>query len=148
MSILRKLHNFADPQLDRMIQEIVLKINAISPDAFGAEAEGVAATLDAEHLTDFTHGDIAHTNRTALNAVSGTNTGDDKTSITGLLKGNGSAISAATANTDYVPAVSGANTLTLTGAGVDVTAPYLKLNGVNVGGGVSSSLALAYAIAL
>jgi hypothetical protein len=117
MSILRKLHNFSDPQLDRMIQEIVLKINAISPDAFGAEAEGVAATLDAEHLTDFAHGDIAHSNRAALNLVSGTNTGDDKTAVTGILKGNGSTISVAGSGTD----IKTVNGVSLLGSGDIVT---------------------------
>jgi hypothetical protein len=34
-----------------------------------------------------------------------------------------------TPNVDYVPAVSGSNTITLTAAGMDVTAPYLKCTG-------------------
>ena len=45
-------------------------------DISGKENVGVAASLDATHLSNFTHADIAHTNRTALNAVSGVNTGD------------------------------------------------------------------------
>lgn len=39
--------------------------------------------------------------------VSGTNTGDDKTGVTGLLKGNGTLISAALAGTDYLAPPSG-----------------------------------------
>ena len=42
----------------------------------GKENAGVAASADSSHLSAFSHSDIDHTNRTALNAVSGTNTGD------------------------------------------------------------------------
>lgn len=42
----------------------------------GKEDVGVAASTLAAHLLAFTHDDIAHTNRAALDAVSGTNTGD------------------------------------------------------------------------
>ena len=48
---------------------------------------------------------------------SGTNTGDDKTSVTGMMKGNGTTISAATANTDYLPATTGAAIQKANGAG-------------------------------
>lgn len=58
----------------------------------------------------------------------------DTTTVTGMLKGDGSAMSAGIPNLDYVPAISGDNTITLTAAGMDVTAPYLKLNGADVGG--------------
>ena len=37
---------------------------------------GHTGFLPSSHLTDFTHADIAHTNRTALDFVSGVNTGD------------------------------------------------------------------------
>lgn len=43
---------------------------------------GTAAALDSAHLGAFTHGDIAHANRAALDLVSGTNTGD-QTAVTG-----------------------------------------------------------------
>jgi len=46
------------------------------PDLSGKENVGVAATLDAAHLANFTHGNIAHSNRADLDAVSNTNTGD------------------------------------------------------------------------
>jgi hypothetical protein len=45
-------------------------------DLSGKENVGVAASLDAQHLLDFTHSDIVHINRSSLDLVSGTNTGD------------------------------------------------------------------------
>jgi hypothetical protein len=44
--------------------------------AASKENTGVAASLDSAHLSAFAHADIAHTNRAALDLVSGTNTGD------------------------------------------------------------------------
>ena len=43
--------------------------------------------------------------------VSGTNTGDDKTGVTGILKGNGTTISAATAGVDYIAPPAGTSIL-------------------------------------
>lgn len=76
MSILRKIANFPDPVMDRQIVDMVNAINRLAAGDIGAEVAGVAADLDAQHLVDFAHGDIAHANRTALNAVQGVNTGD------------------------------------------------------------------------
>ncbi len=46
-----------------------------------------SASAIAAHLSAYAHGDIAHSNRTALNAVSGTNTGDQD--LSGLAPKNG-----------------------------------------------------------
>lgn len=47
------------------------------------EAAGAVASGMAAHLAAYVHADITHTNRTALDLVSGTNTGDqDLTAIT------------------------------------------------------------------
>lgn len=51
----------------------------------GKENAGLAATLDGNHLSAFTHGDIAHANRTALDLVSGVNTGDQDPYTSGAL---------------------------------------------------------------
>jgi hypothetical protein len=61
VSILRKIANFSDPIVDRQIVEIVNAINALSASDIGGELIGVAADLDAQHLADFVHGDIAIT---------------------------------------------------------------------------------------
>lgn len=42
----------------------------------GKEAAGTAAGIMSAHTSAYAHADIAHTNRAALDAVSGTNTGD------------------------------------------------------------------------
>lgn len=63
----------------------------------GKEAAGVAAGLDSDHLSAFAHGDIAHSNRTALNLVSGTNTGDQD--LSSYLKKDGTV--ALTAGLDF-----------------------------------------------
>ena len=49
-------------------------------DITGKEDIGVASGLVTTHESTYAHADIAHTNRTALDAVSGTNTGDETTS--------------------------------------------------------------------
>lgn len=51
-------------------------VEGVHQDISGKEDAGVAAGLAGQHLSDFAHGDIAHTNRSALDAVSGVNTGD------------------------------------------------------------------------
>lgn len=51
----------------------------LESDIADKEAVGVAAAGDSDHLVDFTHADIAHGNRVALDAVAGTNTGDQTT---------------------------------------------------------------------
>ncbi|MFZ4856137.1 MAG: hypothetical protein ACOYL3_07045 [Desulfuromonadaceae bacterium] len=48
----------------------------VTAENIGAETSGTAAVLDAQHLLNFVHGDIAHSNRIDLDLVSGTNTGD------------------------------------------------------------------------
>lgn len=50
-------------------------------------------------------------------SVSGTNTGDDKTSLTGILKGNGTTIVATTANVDYLTPPAGTAILKAGGGG-------------------------------
>lgn len=74
--------------------------------------------IDQELLKRSKSSDVIHSNREALDLVSGTNTGNDKTSISGILKGNGSTVSAATANTDYVPAIAGTNYLKVDNTGI------------------------------
>jgi len=64
--------------------------------------QDLSGLLPNTHLTDFTHADIAHSNRAALDLVSGTNTGDQ--SLTGLVPYTG-----ATTNV-----VLGANTISTT----------------------------------
>jgi hypothetical protein len=89
-------------------------IEGAHQDISGKEDVGVAAGLDAQHLLDFTHGDIAHANRAALDNVSGTNTGDqvgDGVTITGAGTvadpfvatggGFGGEIDGGSASTDY-----------------------------------------------
>lgn len=49
-------------------------------DLSGKENVGVAAGLDGQHLLDYAHADIAHTNRADLDNVSGNNTGDQDSS--------------------------------------------------------------------
>jgi len=76
------------------------------------------------------------------------------TSITGLLKGNGTAISAATSGTDYAPATSGTSILSgngsgafsnvTIGTGLDFTSGTLSATG----GGGSTSIGLVRAIAI
>ena len=46
-------------------------------DITGKENVGVASGLVTTHESTYTHADIAHSNRAALDAVSGTNTGDE-----------------------------------------------------------------------
>lgn len=55
----------------------IARIDHVHPIDTSREASGTAAASMSTHLGAFVHGDIAHTNRTALNAVSGTNTGDE-----------------------------------------------------------------------
>ena len=76
MTILRKLANFPDPTLDRQITDMVIAINRLTSGDIGAEVAGVAADLDAQHIVDFAHDDIAHANRADLDSVQGVNTGD------------------------------------------------------------------------
>lgn len=51
-------------------------LDALEVDLSTKENIGVAASLDASHLAAFNHANIAHSNRSALDLVSGTNTGD------------------------------------------------------------------------
>jgi hypothetical protein len=60
-----------------------------SIDLGGKEDVGVAASLDAQHLLDFNHSDITHTNRHSLDLVSGTNTGDQDLSGYQLISAKG-----------------------------------------------------------
>jgi len=55
-------------------------------------------------------GFMSAADKTKLDAITGTNTGNDSTSVTGILKGNGSTISAATAGTDYSAGTSALST--------------------------------------
>lgn len=64
--------NLAQEIIDRAAADLVLQ-NDINT----KEDIGVAASLLAGHLSAFAHGDIAHSNRTALDAVTGVNTGDE-----------------------------------------------------------------------
>ena len=56
----------------------------------------------AQLNTALSDNDIATGGGVITGTSSGTNTGDDKTAVTGVLKGNGTTISAAVAGTDYV----------------------------------------------
>lgn len=51
-------------------------LDALEVDLSTKENVGVAASLDAAHLITFDHINIAHSNRAALDLVTGTNTGD------------------------------------------------------------------------
>lgn len=58
-------------------KEVQIAINdLIAAILSSADPTGTALAKITEHLAAFTHGDINHTNRAALNSVSGVNTGD------------------------------------------------------------------------
>jgi hypothetical protein len=61
---------------------------------------GISGTI-AQFNTACSDADFATGGGTVTGTSSGTNTGDDKTAVTGLLKGNGTTISAASDGTDY-----------------------------------------------
>lgn len=65
-------------------KEVQIAINnLIAAVLSSADPTGTAVARIADHLAAFSHADIAHTNRTALNAVSGINTGDQD--LSGIL---------------------------------------------------------------
>ena len=72
----------------------------------GADPAGTASGLVGTHESTYTHSDIAHTNRTALDAVTNTNTGDQDLSTlalkTNVLELDNTA--AFTPDADYEPA--------------------------------------------
>ena len=86
-----------------------------TPAEVGADASGAATSGDTAHLSAFTHSNISHSNRTALDAVSGVNTGDQTpATITGF---GAAALAAAPAETATsikaalgIATLSGANT--------------------------------------
>jgi hypothetical protein len=56
---------------------LLTKLDYVSSGHTGFEASGAAATAVSTHESTYVHGNIAHTNRVALDVVSGTNTGDE-----------------------------------------------------------------------
>lgn len=66
----------------------------------GADATGTAATAISGHTTDIAHGPIAHSNRAALDAVSGTNTGDQTLAGLGGLPLTGGTLTGAIVGTN------------------------------------------------
>lgn len=71
------------------------------------------------HLSNFIHGDIAHSNRTALNLVTGTNTGDQPTTLSGYTDDSThrlvTDIEKSTWNAKQATLVSGTNIKTING---------------------------------
>ena len=117
--------------------------NAISGSVTGNAGTVNNATLTTALAVDngtvTLHGNVANTSAVTIGAgavaISGNNTGDGSTSVTGILKGNGSAISAAVSGTDLktVGGVSiiGSGDITVGGPGTVTAVSVTTANGVS-----------------
>jgi len=96
---------------------------AISMAAASASADGYLTSTDWTTFNNKGSGTVTSVSVVSANGLAGTSSGGAtpaltlSTTITGLLKGNGTAISAATSGTDYAPATSGTSILYGNGAG-------------------------------
>ena len=110
---------------------------AISMAAASASANGYLTSTDWTTFNNKGSGTVTAVSVVSTNGFAGTSSGGAtpaltlSTTITGLLKGNGTAISAATSGTDYAPATSGTSILYGNGAG--------GFSNVTVGTGLSFS---------
>jgi hypothetical protein len=96
---------------------------AISMAAASASADGYLTSTDWTTFNSKGSGTVTSVSVVSANGLAGTSSGGAtpaltlSTTITGILKGNGTAISAATSGTDYAPATSGTSILYGNGAG-------------------------------
>ena len=96
---------------------------AISMAAASASTDGYLTSTDWTTFNSKGSGTVTSVSVVSANGLAGTSSGGAtpaltlSTTITGLLKGNGTAISAATSGTDYAPATSGTSILYGNGAG-------------------------------
>ena len=96
---------------------------AISMAAASASADGYLTSTDWTTFNSKGSGTVTSVSVVSANGLAGTSSGGAtpaltlSTTITGLLKGNGTAISAATSGTDYAPATSGTSILYGNGSG-------------------------------
>jgi len=95
----------------------------ISMAAASASTDGYLTSTDWNTFNNKGSGTVTSVSVVSANGLAGTSSGGAtpaltlSTTITGLLKGNGTAISAATSGTDYAPATSGTSILYGNGAG-------------------------------
>jgi hypothetical protein len=110
---------------------------AISMAAANGSTNGYLTSTDWTTFNNKGSGTVTAVSVVSANGLAGTSSGGAtpaltlSTTITGLLKGNGTAISAATSGTDYAPATSGTSILYGNGAG--------GFSNVTVGSGLSFS---------
>jgi hypothetical protein len=110
---------------------------AISMAAANTTTNGYLTSTDWNTFNNKGSGTVTAVSVVSANGFAGTSSGGAtpaltlSTTITGLLKGNGTAISAATSGTDYAPATSGTSILYGNGAG--------GFSNVTVGSGLSFS---------
>jgi hypothetical protein len=96
---------------------------AISMAAASASTDGYLTSTDWTTFNSKGSGTVTSVSVVSANGLAGTSSGGAtpaltlSTTITGLLKGNGTAISAATSGTDYAPATSGTSILYGNGSG-------------------------------
>jgi hypothetical protein len=110
---------------------------AISMAAANTTTDGYLTSTDWNTFNNKGSGTVTAVSVVSANGLAGTSSGGAtpaltlSTTITGLLKGNGTAISAATSGTDYAPATSGTSILYGNGSG--------GFSNVTVGSGLSFS---------
>lgn len=105
----------------------------------GADASGAASGAIATHEGTYAHADIAHSNRTALDAVSGNNTGDQLTFKTISVSGQSDVVADST--TDTLTLVAGTNVTLTTDASTDTIT--IAAAG---GGGTGVNLGVTYGV--
>lgn len=97
-----------DPSTTTAGQVLITTGNPQSPWTFGAAGSGTVSTLSVAAANGFA-GTVATPTTTPVITI--------RTSVTGLLKGNGTAASAAVSGTDYAPPTSGSALLAGNGSG-------------------------------
>ncbi len=94
--------------------KITLGTNGLATGGADATTADINDSINRRYCTD--------AQKTVIGNTSGTNSGDDKTAVNGVLKGNGSVISAAVAGTDFCAAPAGSAIQKANGAGALVPA--------------------------